>query len=122
MRGVTIAFGLLCLAVFSTFMAASGLNAVLGVSMHTNIADDAQRIDDNINSDQELSDSPGDGLFGIAVFAAQQLGTFFLMFGAVSSLLSGWGLPPSLASGIQILVSTTGTLALIWTARGLIGE
>lgn len=125
MRGVTIALFLLSLSVFGTFMGAAGVNDALGVGMNSGLKGPAQETTEELNGAQKPSERGGaQGLLGFAVYAMRALSSFFNLFGSVGAILKSWGLwrYPSLANGIQMLVVTTGSLMLIWTARGVIGE
>jgi len=122
MKGITISIFILCVAVFSGFMAA-GVNDELGIGMTTGLQDDAERVDEQLGGDQNLSERGGNsGLLGFSVFAVKQLSVLFILIGSITSVLSTWGLPMQLAAGIELIARVIQSLMLIWVARGLIGE
>jgi hypothetical protein len=122
MRGVTISIFILCVAVFSGFMAA-GVNDELGISMTTGLQDEADQVNEQLGGDQNLSERGGNsGMLGFSVFAVKQLAVLFVLVGSVTSVLAGWGLPISLAAGIELIARVIQSLMLIWVARGLVGE
>jgi len=123
MRGVTISIFILCVAVFGGFMAAGGVNDQLGVGMKTGLQDEQQQVADQLGGQQNLADRGGNtGLLGFSVFAVKQLAVLFVLVGSVTSVLAGWGLPMSLAAGIELIARVIQSLMLIWVARGLVGE
>jgi len=122
MRGLTIGIFLMALVVFTGFMSASGVNQALGVSMHNNLADDAQSVNDTVSGDKNLGNSPGDSMLGPVGFVMDQVSTFFTLFGGLAVLLISWGAPPSLAWGLQMLVMTIGGLMLLWIALRVVME
>jgi hypothetical protein len=122
MRGVTISIFILCVAVFSGFMAA-GVNDELGIGMTTGLQDEADQVNEQLGGDQNLSERGGNsGMLGFSVFAVKQLAVLFVLVGSVTSVLAGWGLPISLAAGIELIARVIQSLMLIWVARGLVGE
>ena len=122
MRGVTISIFILCVAVFSGFMAA-GVNDELGIGMTTGLQDEADQVNEQLGGDQNLSARGGSsGMLGCSVFAVKQLAVLFVLVGSVTSVLAGWGLPISLAAGIELIARVIQSLMLIWVARGLVGE
>lgn len=122
MRGVTISIFILCVAVFSGFMAA-GVNDELGIGMTTGLQDEADQVNKQLGGDQNLSERGGNsGMLGFSVFAVKQLAVLFVLVGSVTSVLAGWGLPISLAAGIELIARVIQSLMLIWVARGLVGE
>lgn len=123
MRGITIAVFILCVSTFGGFMASSGLNDHLGVGMDTGLQDETQKVNDTVASEQNLSERGGNsGLLGFAVFAVKQLAVLFILVGSITSTLASWGFPISLAAGIETLARIIQGFALIWIARGIIGE
>ena len=122
MRGVTISIFILCVAVFSGFMAA-GVNDELGIGMTTGLQDEADQVNKQLGGDQNLSERGGNsGMLGFSVFAVKQLAVLFVLVGSVTSVLAGWGLPMALAAGIELIARVIQSLMLIWVARGLVGE
>lgn len=126
MRGATIGIFLLCLSVFSGFMAA-GVNQELGVGMDTGLQDEANQVDEELGGEQNLADRGGTtGLLGFAVFAIKQLAVFSVMIGSIASVISTWGQNHpaivALAVGIEMIARVIQALMIIWIARGLSGE
>lgn len=124
MRGVTIGIFLLCLAVFSGFMAA-GVNSALGVGMTGGLQEPADDTSDDLSGDQDLAERGGQGgLLGFAVYAMRVLSGFFSVYNSISAVFATYagGRFMVLWNGIQMLVVTTGTLMIVWVARGVIGE
>lgn len=122
MRGITISIFILCLAVFGGFMA-TGVNSELGIDMTPGLGDEAQQVNESLGGDQELSERGGNsGMLGFSVFAVKQLAVLFILPSSITSILVGWGVPISLASGIELIARVIQYLAIIWVARGLIGE
>lgn len=122
MRGVTFAIFIVCASVFSGFMAA-GVNQQLGLSMNSGLQDDAQQVEEQLGGDQQLNDRGGSsGLLGFAVYSMGKLGELFVVVGSIHSTLSVWGAPTSLAAGIELIVRIIQSLAIVWVARGVIGE
>lgn len=123
MRGITISIFILCVAVFGGFMATSGLNAQVGISMTSGLQDEAQHVEGQLGGDQNLAERGGNsGMLGFSVFAVKQLAVLFVLVGSITSTLAGWGLPMSLAAGIELIARVIQSLMLVWVARGLIGE
>lgn len=122
MRGLTIGIFLMSLVVFTGFMSASGVNDALGVGMHNNLADDTDKVNDTLAGDKDLSNSPGDSLFGPVGFVMDQLSILFTLFGGIGALLISWGVPPSLAWGLQMIVMTIGGMMLLWVALRVVME
>lgn len=124
MRGVTIGIFLLCLSVFSGFMAGA-VSPALGVGMSGGLQDSANQTSDDLSGDQDLSDRGGQGgLLGFAVYAMDVLSGFFAVYHSVESMFATFagGRFMGLWQGIQMLVVVIGTLMIVWVARGLIGE
>ena len=122
MRGITISIFILCVAVFGGFMA-TGVNEEIGVSMSSGLQDESERVEGQLGGDQNLAERGGNsGLLGFSVFAVKQLAVLFVLVGSITSTLAGWGLPMSLAAGIELIARVIQSLMLIWVARGLIGE
>jgi len=122
MRGVTIAIFVLCVAVFSGFMA-TGVNDQLGISMTGGLQDEAQHVDEKLGGDQNLSERGGNsGMLGFSVFAVKQLAVLFVLIGSITSVLASWGLPMALAGGIELIARVIQSLMLVWVARGFVGE
>lgn len=123
MRGITISIFILCVAVFSGFMAASGVNDHLGIGMTTGLQDEKTKVASELGGEQNLAERGGNsGMLGFSVFAVKQLAVLFLLVGSISSVLSGWGLNASLAVGIELIARVIQALMIIWVARGLVGE
>lgn len=126
MRGPTIAIFLLCLAVASGVMAA-GVNQELGLGLKSGLEDDAQTVNDTMGGNQNLSErGGGTGLLGFAVFAMKQVAIFSVLIGSIAGVILAWG-PPNpayiaLAVGIEMVARVIQALALVWIARGVIGE
>ena len=122
MRGITISIFILCVAVFSGFMAA-GVNDALGLGMTTGLQDEANQVDNQLGGDQNLSERGGNsGMLGFSVFAFKQLTVLFVLVGSIKSVLAMWGLPIQLAVGIELIARVIQALMLIWVSRGLVGE
>ena len=123
MRGITIAIFILCVAVFSGFMATAGVNEELGIDMSPGLGDEADQVNEQLGGDQDLSERGGNsGMLGFSVFAVKQLAVLTVLVGSVTSVLSSLGLPVSLAAGIELIARAIQSLMLIWVARGLVGE
>lgn len=123
MRGITISIFILSIAIFSGFMATSGVNQELGVGVSPGLDDEAETVDDELGGDQDLAErGENSGLLGFSIFAAKQLTVLFVLVGSIQSILSTWGLHPALAAGIELIARVTQGLMLIWVARGLVGE
>lgn len=126
MRGVTIAIFMLCLAVFSSVMAA-GVNQELGLGLNTGLDDETEQVNSTLGGNQNLSERGGaTGLLGFAIFAVKQLAVFGVLVGSIASTILAWG-PPNpafvaLAVGIELIARVIEALGLIWIARGVIGE
>lgn len=122
MRGVTISIFILCVAIFGGFMA-TGVNDQLGVGMNTGLDDEAEQVEGQLGGEQNLAERGGNsGMLGFSVFAVKQLAVLFVLVGSITSTLAGWGLPMSLAAGIELIARVIQSLMLIWVARGLVGE
>lgn len=123
MRGITISVFILCVAIFGGFMAAAGVNYHLGISMDTGLQDEAEQVDEELGGDQNLSERGGNsGMIGFSVFALKQLAVLFVLVGSITSTLASWGLPISLAAGLELIARIAQSLTLIWVARGFVGE
>lgn len=123
MRGVTIAIFILCISVFAGFMATSGVNDELGIGMDPGLEDEANQVSEQLGGEQDLSERGGNsGMLGFSVFAVKQLTVLTVLVGSVTSVLSGLGLPVSLAAGIELIARVIQSLMIIWVARGLVGE
>jgi hypothetical protein len=123
MRGITISIFILCVAVFGGFLAASGANDHLGVGMKTGLQDEAEQVNQSVGGDQNLSERGGNsGMLGFSVFALKQLAVLFLLPSSIMSVLTSWGMPVSLASGIEMLARVIQGFVGIWIARGMNGE
>jgi hypothetical protein len=122
MRGVTISIFILCVAIFGGFMA-TGVNDHLGVGMNTGLGDEAEQVEGQLGGEQNLAERGGNsGMLGFSVFAVKQLAILFVLAGSITSTLAGWGIPMSLAAGIELITRVVQSLMLIWVARGLVGE
>lgn len=121
MRGTSIAVFILCFGAVASFMAVSGINDVAGVSPGAGVQTQSEQVHEDLVGEQRPSDrGGGGGLLGFAVFAADQLGNLFSLFGTVSALLQFGGLPESLANSIQQIVELIGIFMLIMILRGVI--
>jgi hypothetical protein len=121
MRGVTISMFVLCVAIFAGFMA-TGVNQELGLGLTTDLDDEANETSEQLGGEQGLSERGGSGLLGFSVYAVEQLTVLFTLIGSIASILTAWGVPVQLAAGIELIARVIQALAIVWMARGVIGE